>query len=152
MWARPSWPRPWDSRLFGPVIPSASSMLTTSSGAMTQARVDNSLDRTIRSFLSPDLLILDDLGLHKLTGQQSGDLYELIIGRHRVSSFVITSNRGVEEWLGLFDDPTLENSALDRMANASFQIVIEGASCREKLSPHRALLEKVGKIVGKGGD
>ena len=38
--------------------------------AMTQARVDNSMDRTFRSFLTPDLLILDDLGLHRLTGQQ----------------------------------------------------------------------------------
>ena len=80
------------------------------------------------------------LGLHLLTGQQSADLYELIIGRHRVSSFIITSNRAVEEWLSLFDDPILGNSALDRLANASFQIVIEGASYREKLSPHRKLL------------
>ena len=51
-----------------------------------QARVDNSVDRTFRSFLSPDLLILDDLGLHRLTAQQSADLYELIIGRHRISA------------------------------------------------------------------
>ena len=108
--------------------------------AMTQARVDNSLDRTFRPFLAPDLLILDDLGLHKLTAQQSADLYELIIGRHRVSSFVITSNRAVAEWLSLFDDPILGNSALDRLANASYQIVIEGASYREKLSPRRKLL------------
>ena len=107
---------------------------------MTQARVDNSLDRTFRSFLSPDLLILDDLGLHKLTAQQSADLYELIIGRHRSSSFIITSNRAVEEWLSLFDDPILGNSALDRLANASYQVVIEGASYREKLSPQRKLL------------
>ena len=35
--------------------------------AMAQARVDNSLDRTFRSFLTPDLLILDDLRLHRLT-------------------------------------------------------------------------------------
>ena len=40
--------------------------------AMAQARVDNSVDRTFRSFLAPDLLILDDLGLHRLTAQQSG--------------------------------------------------------------------------------
>ena len=33
--------------------------------AMAQARVDNSLDRTFRSFISPDLLILDDLGMHR---------------------------------------------------------------------------------------
>ena len=108
--------------------------------AMVQARVDNSADRVFRSFLSPDLLILDDLGLHRLTGQQSADLYELIVSRHRVSSFVITSNRAVEEWLSLFDDPILGNSALDRLANASYQIVIEGSSYRERLSPHRKLL------------
>ena len=63
--------------------------------AMAQVRVDNSVDRTFRSFLSPDLLILDDLGLHRLTAQQSADLYQLIICRHRVSSFVITSD---EPW------------------------------------------------------
>ena len=94
-----------------------------------------------KSFLAPDLLILDDLGLHRLSAQQSIDLYELVIGRHRSSSFVITSNRAVEEWLGLFDDPILGNSALDRLANASYQIVIDGESYRQRLSPHRALLE-----------
>ena len=50
------------------------------------------------------------------------------------------SIRAVDEWLSLFDDPILGNSALDRLANASYQIVIEGASYREKLSPHRKLL------------
>ena len=114
--------------------------------AMSQARVDNSVDRTFRSFLTPDLLILDDLGLHRLTPQQSADLYELILNRHRASSFIITSNRAVDEWLSLFDDPILGNSALDRLANASYQIVIEGSSYRERLSPHRALLK------AKGGD
>ena len=112
--------------------------------AMTQARVDNSVDRAFRSFLTPDLLILDDLGLHGLTAQQSADLYELILNRHRASSFVITSNRAVDEWLGLFDDPVLGNSALDRLANASYQIVIQGDSYRERLSPHRALLSNEG--------
>jgi len=37
----------------------------------------------------------------------------------------------------LFDDPILGNSALDRLANASYQIIIEGTSYRERLSPHR---------------
>ena len=73
---------------------------------MSQARVDNSVERTFRSFLTPDLLILDDLGLHRFTGQQSADLYELILNRHRVSSFVITSNRAVDEWLGLSRTPS----------------------------------------------
>ena len=37
----------------------------------------------------------------------------------------------------LIDDPILGNSALDRLANASYQIVIEGTSYRERLSLHR---------------
>ena len=41
--------------------------------AMAQARVDHSTDKTFRSFLAPDLLILDDLGLHRMTQQQSID-------------------------------------------------------------------------------
>ena len=103
---------------------------------LAQARVDHTFDKAFRSFLTPDILILDDFGLQKLAAQQSLDLYELIITRHRKSSFIITSNRAVEEWLGLFEDPILANSALDRLANASYQITIEGASYRERRSPH----------------
>jgi DNA replication protein DnaC len=105
--------------------------------ALAQARVDHTLEKVFRSLLAPDLLIVDDLGLHRLTAQQSADLYEIIVSRHRRASFVITSNRSVDEWLGLFDDAILGNSALDRLANASYQIVVEGSSYRERLSPHR---------------
>jgi len=104
---------------------------------LAQSRVDHTLEKTFRSFISPDLLILDDFGLQKLTAGQSTDLYELIIARHRKSSLAVTSNRAVDEWLGLFDDPILGNSALDRLANSSYQITIEGTSYRQKLSPHR---------------
>jgi DNA replication protein DnaC len=102
---------------------------------LAQARVDHTFERAFRRYLTPDLLIIDDLGLHRLSAQQSGDLYELIIERHRRSSFVITSNRGVDEWLGLFDDPILGNSALDRLAHGAYQIVIEGPSYRAKKAP-----------------
>ena len=67
--------------------------------AMAQARVNNSMDRTLRSSLTPDLLILDDLSLHGIATQQSADLYELILNRHRSSSFAITSDRAVDAGL-----------------------------------------------------
>ena len=103
-----------------------------------QARADHTFEKAFRRYLAPDLLILDEFGLRSLNAQQSTDLYELIIARHRQSSFAITSNRGVDEWLTLFDDPLLGNSALDRLANAAHQLVIEGPSYRAKLSPkHR---------------
>ena len=103
-----------------------------------QARADHTFDKVFRRYLVPELLIVDDFGLHRLSAQQSSDLYELIIERHRRSSFVFTSNRAVDEWLGLFDDPILGNSALDRLANGAHQLVLEGPSYRAKLAPkHR---------------
>ena len=75
-----------------------------------------------------------------LTSQQSADLYHLIIGRHRVSSFVVTPNTAVGERLNLLNDPILGNSALDGLANDSYRKVIEGTGYRERLSPYQKLL------------
>lgn len=100
-----------------------------------QARADHSFEAVFRRYLTPDLLVLDDFGLHRLTQQQSEDFYALIIERHRRSSFIVTSNRDVSEWVGLFADPILANSALDRLANGAHQLVIEGPSYRARLAP-----------------
>jgi DNA replication protein DnaC len=102
-----------------------------------QARADHTLAKVFRRYLVPDLLIVDDFGLHRLSAQQSTDLYDLIIERHRRSSLLFTSNRAVDEWLGLWDDPILGNSALDRLANGAHQLVIEGPSYRATLAPRR---------------
>ena len=48
--------------------------------------------------------------------------------------------------MDLFEYSILGNSALDRLANASYQIVIEGASYREQLSPHLVVLGVKGVI------
>jgi DNA replication protein DnaC len=75
-------------------------------GELGQARADRSYDKVFRRYLAPDLvIILDDFGLRRLTAQQSNDLYELTVARHPHASFAITSNRSVDEWLGLFDEP-----------------------------------------------
>lgn len=100
-----------------------------------QARADHSFEQAFRRYLAPELLLVDDFGLHRLTAQQSSDLYELVIERHRRASFVLTSNRAIDEWLGLFDDPILGNSALDRLANAAHQLVLDGPSYRARLAP-----------------
>jgi DNA replication protein DnaC len=55
--------------------------------ALSQARADHTHERVFRRYLAPDLLILDDFALHRLTAQQSEDLYDLIIERHRHASF-----------------------------------------------------------------
>lgn len=95
-----------------------------------QSRADNSTDRVLRKLLAPDLLIIDDFGLRPLDHQQSSDMYEVIIERHRRASTAFTSNRDIDEWVPLFADPVLAQSALDRLAHNAHQIVIEGESYR----------------------
>lgn len=100
-----------------------------------QSRADNSTDRALLRLIAPDLLVVDDFGLRQLDRTQSSDLYEVIIERHKRSSTIFTSNRDVEEWIPLFADPILANSALDRLAHNAHQVVIEGDSYRKKQSP-----------------
>jgi DNA replication protein DnaC len=100
-----------------------------------QSRADNSTERVIRSLLAPDLLIIDDFGLRRLNPQQSSDFYEVVIERHRRASTIVTSNRSIDEWIPLFDDPILAQSALDRLAHNAHQIVIEGDSYRSRQRP-----------------
>ena len=47
----------------------------------------------------------------------------------------MTSNRTIEEWIPLFDDPMLAQSALDRLAHNAYQIVMEGESYRKMQRP-----------------
>ena len=100
-----------------------------------QSRADNSTERVIRGLLAPDLLIIDDFGLRRLNTQQSSDFYEVVIERHRRASTIVTSNRTIEEWIPLFDDPILAQSALDRLAHNAYQITIDGDSYRSRQRP-----------------
>jgi len=47
----------------------------------------------------------------------------------------VTSNRAIEEWIPLFDDPILAQSALDRLAHNAHQVVVDGDSYRSRWRP-----------------
>jgi DNA replication protein DnaC len=81
---------------------------------LARSRTDNSFDRELRAFITPDLLVADDFDLKKLSSQATSDFYDLLIERHTRSSTIVTSDRGIEEWMAVFDDPLLGQSALDR--------------------------------------
>lgn len=100
-----------------------------------QSRADNSTVKAMRSLIALDLLIIDDFGLRKLSPTASSDLYEVLIGRHRRAVTIVTSNRTVDEWVPLFDDPILAQSAFDRLAHNAHQVVMEGDSYRKRQGP-----------------
>jgi DNA replication protein DnaC len=95
-------------------------------------RADNSWETRIKRHTVTDLLIIDDFGLKSLTPLQSDDFYEVINERYMKKSVIFTSNRSIEDWQGLFPDPLIANSALDRIAHNAHQIVMTGESYRNR--------------------
>jgi len=73
--------------------------------ALLQSPADNSFERELRGWLAPDVVILDDFGLRKLTAQQSSDFYDVLVERDKHAATVITSNRAVDEWVALYRRP-----------------------------------------------
>lgn len=104
---------------------------------LLQSRADNSHGRELIKLISPELLIIDDFALQRLSDEQANDFYEVVVERYARASTVITSNRDVHEWMALFDDPIMANSALDRLAHNAHQLVIEGESYRRKKDPQK---------------
>jgi len=104
------------------------------------ARADQSWEKQLKRYLHPDLLIIDDFGVTALSPIQAEDIYELVTERHLRSSLVITSNRPPQDWVALFPDPVMANSALDRLSHHAHHLMIDGGeSYRKKLSPKTRL-------------
>ena len=102
---------------------------------LRQSRLDNSRDAEMIALTSVDLLIVDDFALEPMNKEESRDVYQLFLERTGRGSMIITSNRDTAEWLAMFDDVLLAQSAVDRFKNAAFDFVMEGESYRPRLKP-----------------
>lgn len=98
-------------------------------------RLDNSYDEEMRKLHRVELLVLDDLGLHRLDAIETSDFYELVVERHRKASTIITSNRTPDELLAMMADPLLAQSAVDRLQSAAFELIVDGPSYRQRQKP-----------------
>jgi DNA replication protein DnaC len=89
-------------------------------------------DRTLRKYLKPDLLIVDDMGLKALPKQSGEYLLEVVMRRYENRSTIMTSNRPLEEWGKLLNDVPTAGAILDRFLHHAQVIAITGKSYRVK--------------------
>jgi DNA replication protein DnaC len=92
-------------------------------------------DRTLRKYLKPDLLIVDDMGLKALPKQSGEYLLEVVMRRYENRSTIMTSNRPLEEWGKLLNDVPTAGAILDRFLHHAQVIAITGKSYRVKNAP-----------------
>lgn len=104
-------------------------------------RADDSLDRRLKLYLRPELLILDDFGLKPLQSPAPSDLYDIINERYERGSLLLTSNRPPAEWPGLFGDPLLAAAGIDRLCHRAEIIIIRGDSFRAQTRQRLELQE-----------
>src|SRR5205809_3007234 len=95
----------------------------------------NQQDKTVRKYLKPDLVIIDDMGLKQLPKHSGEYLLEVIMRRYENRSTIMTSNRPVEEWGKLLCDVPTAGAILDRFLHHAQVIAITGRSYRLKDQP-----------------
>ena len=85
---------------------------------------------------TPLVLVVDDFAMREHTPTQSDDLYDLVSDRAIAAKpLILTSNRAPKDWYPLFPNPVVAESLLDRLINASHQILMDGLSYRPRKRP-----------------
>jgi DNA replication protein DnaC len=103
---------------------------------LRQSRLDNSRDALMTELCTIDLLIVDDFALEPMSREESRDVYQLFVERNARASTIVTSNRDTSDWLAVFDDALLAQSAIDRFKNNAYDLVVDGESYRARLKPN----------------
>jgi hypothetical protein len=103
---------------------------------------------TVRFYLGPRLLIIDEVGYLPLPGEAAAALFQVVSQRYLKRSIALTTNLGIASWGKVFnDDPMIAGAMLDRLLHRSVVINIDGDSYR--MRSHRARAEATRRAVGR---
>ena len=97
---------------------------------LRKAQAEHRLDRRMRVYLSPKLLIIDEFGVWPYDRSAATALFALISARYERGSVIITSNKGFAEWGEVLGDTVVATAILDRLLHHSYILNIRGESYR----------------------
>jgi DNA replication protein DnaC len=86
----------------------------------------------LRRYLSPQILVIDEVGYTQLTTEQAHHLFELVTERYEKGSILLSSNTSFAEWGTLLKDEVLATALLDRLLHHAEVMNINGKSYRMK--------------------
>jgi DNA replication protein DnaC len=100
---------------------------------LAAAQAASKLKIELKKYLSPQVLILDELGYLPIDKHGADLLFQVISQRYERGSTIITSNKAFKNWPEIFNnDSTLTSALLDRLLHHAETQVIEGKSYRMK--------------------
>lgn len=96
------------------------------------ATADRSLEKALRTYTRPSLLVIDEIGYLPLS-KEAGDLFfQVIAKRYESGSIILSCNRAFKDWTDIFADPVVAAAIIERLAHHAQIIVFRGKSHRLK--------------------
>ena len=89
-------------------------------------RVKRQVFRTLKHYLSYDVLQIDELGYTQVEPAQVGLFFTLMQQRHKKKHTLITSNLGFEDWNTFLKNPSLTAALIDRLTENSHVFNLRG--------------------------
>ncbi len=113
---------------FGAYFMTAHDLVTDLGRAYREGR----LDRRMRVYLAPKVLIIDEMGYLPLDDMGATIFFQLVSARYERGSIILTSNKSYGDWGSIFGDPIIATAILDRLLHHSTTLNIRGESYRLK--------------------
>jgi len=109
---------------------------TTAAGMLADllaSRADQSFQRKLKQYTSPDILLIDEVGFDRLEQQDSRNaslFFKVIDGRYCKGSTLLTTNIDFKDLGDYLGDPVVTTAIVDRMVHHSIILNIDGPSWR----------------------
>lgn len=96
-------------------------------------------EEEMRKQITPSLLFTDDFSLERHGTKQAHEFNKIVSEHSEGGSTIHPETDKITEWLILFADQVLVNSALDHLVHNMYKIMIKAEIYREKTSTKRFL-------------
>lgn len=118
------------------VLAGHTALVTTASQLvidLAQQESSRSLQSRLRTYLRPDLLVVDEVGYLSFDSRAADLLFEVVSRRYECGAVLLTTNLAFKDWPTIFPGAACVTAMVDRLTHHAEIIAIDGESyrCRE---------------------
>ena len=117
---------------------------------LAKAHAEGRIEERLSFFAKPKLLIVDELGYLPFEPNAAHLFFQLVSRRYERGSMLITSNRAISEWGGVFGDAVVATAILDRLLHYSHVVTIRGDSYRLREKRRSGLFKPILRDAADG--
>jgi DNA replication protein DnaC len=103
-----------------------------------KSMADHSQDKVMKTLLSYDCLLVDEVGYVEVEPVQVGLFFTMMKKRHMKKTTLITTNLGFSQWVSFLKNDSLTAALMDRLTENSHVINMKNCvSLRKRLDPSK---------------